>query len=395
MRGTIKQRAKGSWIIILDVGRDSSTRKRKQQWVTVRGTKKDAEKKLAELQHQMDTGGYLKPSKITVGDFLHQWLNDHVWPRLEPRTAEGYDHMIRRHLIPALGAIPLAQLSGQHLQSYYADKLANGRMDGKGGLNPRTVRHHHVTLHTALQSAVRWGLLLRNPADSVDAPKYQPKEMRTLDEDGLDKFLEAAQQTPYYALFYLALYSGMRRSELLAIRWSDLDLFLGELSINRSFHHLRDGSNVFRTPKTPKARRLIALTPSTAILLRDHKEAQEAQRILMGNVLSEEDLVFSKLDGAPLLPDTVTHAWIKLTRRLGLEGIRLHDARHTHATIMLKGNVSPKVVSERLGHATVSLTLDVYSHVIPGLQEAAAVRFDELLGRTPKIASVTDEVAAG
>ena len=376
MRGHLKQRAKGSWTIVLELDRDPTTGKRKQQWVTVRGTKRDAEKKLAELQHQMDTGGYLKPSKITVGDFLIQWLSDHVWSRLELRTAEGYDHMIRRHLVPALGAIPLAQLSGQHLQSYYADKLANGRKDGKGGLSPRTVRHHHVTIHTALQSAVKWGLLLRNPADSVDAPRFQPKEMRTLDEDGVDKFLGAAKQTPYYELFYLALYSGMRRSELLALRWSDLDLYFGELSINRSFHHLRDGSNVFRTPKTPKARRLISLTPSTAIILREHKQAQETQQILMGNVLSEEDLIFCKLDGAPFLPDTVTHVWIKLARRTGLK-VRLHDARHTHATLLLKQNVRPKVVQERLGHATIATTFDTYSHVLPGMQEEAALQFDQ------------------
>ena len=393
MRGHIKQRSKGSWSIVVELGRDPSTGKRNQQWVTVRGTKKDAESKLAELQHQMDTGAYLKPSKITVRDFLNQWLNDHVWPRLEPRTAEGYDHMVRRHLVPALGAIPLAQLSGQHLQSYYADKLAFGRKDGAGGLSPRTVRHHHVTLHTALQSAVKWGLLLRNPADSVDAPRYQPKEMRTLDEDGLDKFLEAARQTPYYGLFYLALYSGMRRSELLALRWSDVDLDLAELSINRSFHHLRDGSNVFRTPKTAKARRLISLTPSTAIMLRDHKQAQEDQRILMGNVLSEDDLVFCNLDGVPLLPDTVTHVWIKLARRAGLK-VRLHDARHTHATLLLKQNVRPKVVQERLGHATIATTFDTYSHVLPGMQEEAALQFDQGIANARREREIDQDVSS-
>ena len=176
MRGHVRQRSKGSWTIVLDLGRDPSTGKRKQQWLAVRGTKRDAEKKLVELQHQMDTGGYLKPSKITLGDFLNQWLNDHVWPRLEPRTAEGYEHMIRRHLIPALGAIPLAQLSGQHLQSYYADKLANGRKDGTGGLSPRTVRHHHVTIHTALQSAVKWGLLLGNQLTPLTPRDFNPKK---------------------------------------------------------------------------------------------------------------------------------------------------------------------------------------------------------------------------
>ncbi len=148
-------------------------------------------------------------------------------------------------------------------------------------------------------------------------------------------------------------------------------------------HQLRDGSIIFRQPKTARSRRVIALTPSLALVLAEHEDRQRALKATLGSEPSDEDLVFCHYDGSPYLPDSITHAWLKLTRRLGLEGIRLHDARHTHATIMLKGNVSPKVVSERLGHSTVSLTLDVYSHVIPGLQEAAAVRFDELLGRTP------------
>ena len=185
----------------------------------------------------------------------------------------------------------------------------------------------------------------------------------------------------------------MRRSELLALRWRDLDLVLGELSVNRSFHHLRDGSNVFRTPKSAKARRLISLTPSTAILLREHKKAQEAQRILMGKVISEEDLVFSKLDGAPFLPDTVTHVWIRLARRTGLK-VRLHDARHTHATLLLKQNVRPKVVQERLGHATIATTFDIYAHLLPGMQEEVALQFDQGVAKARRKREIQQEVSS-
>ena len=284
MRGHIKQRAKGTWSIIVDLGRDPATGKRKQQWISVKGTTRDAGKRLVELLHQLDTGAYVKPAKTTVGNFLDQWLRNYAGPNVAPMTAEGYEHIIRQHFIPALGAIPLVQLIGQHLQAYYAEKLSRGRRDGKGGLSPRTVRHHHVTLHTALQSALKWGLLARNPADSVDAPRYQPQEMHTLDEVGLDSFLDSARETPYYCLFYLALYTGMRRSELVALRWADVDLDMAELSVTRSFHHLRDGSNVFRAPKTAKGRRLISLQPSAAITFRDHKETQETERILTGMV---------------------------------------------------------------------------------------------------------------
>ena len=186
MRGTVKQRAKGTWTIILDVGRDPATGKRQQQWHTVKGTKREAETRLAELQHQLDTGAYVKPARTTVGDFLERWLRDYAWPSVAPRTAEGYEHIIKQYLIPSLGAIHLVQLAGQHLQAYYADKLARGRRGGSGGLSPTTVRHHHVVLHTALKSAVKWGLLVRNPADSVDPPRYQHQEMHTLDEEGMD-----------------------------------------------------------------------------------------------------------------------------------------------------------------------------------------------------------------
>lgn len=379
MRGHIIKRGKNSWSIVLSMGRDPSTGKYKQQWVSVKGNKKDADRRLAEMLHQIDTGGFVKPGKVTVAEFLERWLKDYVRPNLGPRTAEGYEHIVSRHLIPDLGSIPLLQIKPEHLQRYYSEKLSGGRLDGKGGLSPKTVRHHHVTLHDALQSAVKWGLLARNPADAVDPPRFQPHEMRTLNEDDVHRFLEAARATPHYSLYYLALYTGMRRSELLALRWSDVDLILGQLSVTRSLHHLRNGEIVFRAPKTAKGKRMIALPPSASSVLRDHLEQQKTVRLFLGESLQDNDLVFSRPDGRPLLPDTVTKTWIKLARRNGLSGVRLHDARHTHASLLLKQGIHPKIVQERLGHATIATTLDTYSHVAPGLQAAAALSFDRVL----------------
>ena len=164
------------------------------------------------------------------------------------------------------------------------------------------------------------------------------------------------------------------------MRWDDVDLELAQVSVTRSFHRLRDGTDVFRVPKTAKGRRLVALPPSVALVLREHREKQEAVRAFLGLPLKGDDQVFSQPDGRPILPDTVTHVWIKLARRTGLRGIRLHDARHTHASLMLRAGIPPKIVQERLGHASIQITLDTYSHVTPGLQ-AAAIRFDE--GLTP------------
>ena len=240
--------------------------------------------------------------------------------------------------------------------------------DGKGALSPRTVRHHHVTLHDALEHAVKMGSLNRNVADAVSPPRYQRPQWQTLSELDISTFLEAAKKTPYYVLFYQALFTGMRRSELLALRWCDVDLLLCQAHITRTLHHLRTGEIVIRAPKSAKGRRMVSLSPSAAMLLQDHKDKQEAHRAMLGVPLKDDDLVFSDLEGKPLLPDTVTHAWIKLVRRIGLKGIRLHDARHTHASLMLKQGVHPKIVQERLGHASIQITLDTYSHVAPGLQ---------------------------
>ncbi len=377
MRGHIVKRYKNSYTIVLNLGTDPSTGKRKQQWVSIKGTKRDAEKRLAGLLHQMDTGTFMKPGKTTLGEFLERWLKDYTWPDLGPRTAEGYESIVRRHLIPKLGKILLIQLKPEHIQEYYSDCLSEGRCDGKGGLDPLTVRHHHMALHRALQIAVKWGVIGNNPADAIDPPRFQRSEIRIMSEDDIQTFLEAARLTPYYTLFYLALFTGMRRSELLALRWSDVDLPLGQISVNRSLHHLQDRSLVFRTPKTAKGRRTIALPPSAALVLREHKKKQGDMHLLLGTLPQESDLVFSQPDGAALLPDTVSHVWSKLAKRIGMEGTRLHDARHTHASLMLKQGIHPKVVQERLGHASIQTTLDTYSHVVPGLQEAAAARFDE------------------
>jgi integrase len=344
--------------------------------MTFRGTKREAEKRLTELLREIDGGGFINPSKVTLADYLNSWLRYYAWPNLAPKTAQNYEHMARKHLIPGLGAIHLSQIRPDHIQQYLGDKLASG-------LSAKTVRHHYVTLHTALAHAVKHGLLGRNPCDNVTPPKFHQAEMKVLDEERIHQLLEAARSTEYYPLFYFMLFTGCRRSEALALRWRDVDLLMGQVSINRSLHQLRDGTFVFRQPKTARSRRLISLPPSASIVLREHHEKQLALRSTLEMPLTDDDLVFGHYDGKPYLPDTITHYWIKLTRRLGLEGIRLHDARHTHATLMLKANVHPAVVQRRLGHASITTTIDTYSHLVPEIEQMAAVRFDEGLARRP------------
>jgi len=369
MRGSIikqKHQAEGSWTIVLSLGLDPQTGKRKQQWLTVRGSKHEAEKKLRELLTENDRGMLIKPSKTTLAVFLDRWLKEYAWPNLAPRTAEGYEHMIRKYMIPGLGNIALTALKPEHLLTYYNERRA-------AGLSSRTVNHHHALLHGVLKSGCKWGLLARNPADSVDPPHFDKPEMHTIAEADLQRFLDAAKQTEYYPCFYLALFSGMRRSELLALRWSDVDLILCQAHVTRSLHHLRTGETVIRQPKTAKSRRVVALSPSTCLVLQEYRTKQENERLHTGKLLLEDDLIF------PWLPDTVTHAWLKLSRRVGLKDINLHSARHTHASLLLRQGVHPKIVQERLGHSSIAVTLDTYSHVAPGLQEAAAAGFDDFI----------------
>jgi integrase len=213
--------------------------------------------------------------------------------------------------------------------------------------------------------------------------------MKTWDEFEINRFLEAASGSQYYALFYTVLFTGMRRSELLALHWQDIDFIMSQIYVNRGLHQLRDGSYVFTEPKSAHSRRTIALPPSAISLLRQYHEQKSLERSMLGSTLTDSDLVFSTPEGEPLRPNTVTRAWEVLAAKAGVKVIRFHDARHTHASIMLKQGIHPKIVQERLGHSSIQMTLDTYSHVAPGLQQAAAEGFDRMIN--PKAKNETTE----
>ncbi|HUU63987.1 MAG TPA: tyrosine-type recombinase/integrase [Dehalococcoidia bacterium] len=383
MRGHIRQRTKGSWAIVIDVGRDPETGKRCQQWHTVRGTKRDAEQAMREMLVGLDKGTYVKPNRLTVAEYLQQWLQGYVAINTAPKTRERYEEIVRGHLIPALGSIPLPNLQPRHIQKYYADALESGRRDGKGGLSARTVLKHHRILYEALKHGVRQGVLIRNVAEAVDPPRPRNKEAAVLGPSEARLLVEASRGTPYHPIFFTALYTGLRRGELLGLRWCDVYLDLATLSVVQTLQQLRTGEYIFREPKTKRGRRQIALPPSLAILLREHRATQENVQKSLGKTLAPTDLVFSHPDGKPIRPNSVTRALSSIARLVGLYDIRLHDLRHAHATILLRQGIHPKIVQERLGHSSISITLDTYSHVLPGLQEAAARRFEEGLQEAP------------
>jgi integrase len=373
MRGRIiKRKGCNNYTIVLQLGLDPSTGKRRQQWITAGTSKREAEKQMAELIHQMDTGTFIKPDRTTIAQYLRRWLAECGKPSLTPRSYERYKGIIEKNLIPAIGSIRLIELRPEHIQRHYANMIDKG-------LAARTVRYDHIVLHGALRMAVKWQLLTRNIADAVEPPKAKHSEMQTWDSDEVADFLEAAKTTPYHVLFYAALYTGARRSELLGLSWRHVDLLYSQINIDRGLHWTKNEGYIFTQPKSSKSRRTIALSPSLVLLLKEHKEKQECARLLIGKPLTEDDLVFAHEDGSPLFPNSVSRAWVLLASKVGIKPIRFHDARHSHASLLLKQGAHPRVVQERLGHSTIATTLDVYSHVTPGLQEAVAARFDEAM----------------
>ncbi len=370
MKNGIRKRGKNSYAIFISLGKDPLTGKYNYHWETVRGTKKEAERRRTELLHQLDTGTFIKPSKTTFAEYLGRWLSDYARPNISPRSYERYAGIIKKYLIPEMGDIPLTQLKPEHIQKHV-------RAIRDQGLKPETIKFHHAVIHKALQTAVKWGLLYRNVADAVDAPEKGGTKRPTWNGYEVRQFLEAAKASIYYALFHTALFTGMRRSELLGLKWGDVEI--GKIHVCRSLHHLKDGRYIFTPPKSDKGNRPIDLSPSSILVLAEHKERQQAIRTMLGETLGKDDLVFSTPQGAPLRPNTITRAWGILAAKAGVTPIRLHDARHSHASLLLRAGVHPKIVQERLGHSSIQITLDIYSHVAPGLQEAAARSFDTLV----------------
>ena len=355
-----------NWNVVLDVPKVPGE-KRKRQWISVRGTRKDAEHRLTELLAQVDSGGFIRPTNRTFGEFLAHWLSVYASTHVRPKTLEGY-HQRAKRITADLGGILLGELRPDHVQGYLSSMSAT--------LAPGTLVKHYGLIREALGHAVKWGLVTRNVAEVVDAPRPIRKEMRALAPPEVRVLLEACQGTPWYPMIHTLIWTGLRRSELLGLRWKDVDLVMATLRVVQVLHQLQNGTYIYAGPKTAKGRRAVSLSPASCMLLRAHEERQRADSAALGLSLIGDSLVFGHVDGSPRAPATLTHAFTKVARRCGLTGVRLHDLRHTHASILLQQGVHPKVVSERLGHANIQITLDTYSHLLPGMQEAAAAQFD-------------------
>ena len=377
MRGHVRKRGKASWAIVLDLGRDA-TGKRRQKWHAVKGTRREAETELTRLLNELRTGEYVEPSKMAVSDYLDRWLRDYAKPRVAPKTYERYSQIVEKEIKPELGQHALAKLRPLHIQAFYAKALSEGRKDGTGGLSPQTVVHFHRLLHKALDQAMRWQMLPRNPASAVEPPRPQRKQMRALDENETATLLRLVSGTRLYMPVLLAVTGGLRRGEILALRWQDMDLESGRAVIMRSLEQTKDGLRI-KSPKTERGRRTVVLPRYSLDALLTHRAEQAKRKLALGPSYADLELICAKLDGAFWPPDSLSSAFAGVVRRSPLTHFRFHDLRHTHATQLLKAGVHPKIVSERLGHSNISITLDTYSHVLPGMQEDVVAAFDRSL----------------
>jgi len=376
LRGTLIKRGT-MWSFVVDLGRDNKG-KRKQKWYSGFKTKKEAEKKLAEVIYQIETNTFINPDKLTLGEYLKRWVSDYVELNLAPSTVAGYKVNIEKHIIPSIGNVPIQKLQPAHIQKFYNEKLKNGRLDGKGGLSAKSVIYIHRNLREALTYAVKQQILIRNVADMVELPKIKKFQAKYLNEDEVQKLLEVFKGTYCYIPVMLAVGLGLRRGEALGLQWKDIDFDNNTIHINRSLIPTKQGLP-FHDPKTEGSKRIIVASETIMSELRKVKENQEQNKELLEEAYNELDLVTCYDDGSPINPVALGHSFARTLKRNKLPHIRFHDLRHTNATLMLKQNVPAKVASERLGHSTIEITLDLYSHVLKEMQEEAASKIEELL----------------
>jgi len=378
--GSIREQGKQSWEIRLYLGRDATGRKQYKSH-TVRGSKRDAQRELTKLLNSVHEGQYVAPVRLTVSEFLEKWLLDYAKPKVAAKTFERYAELLRLHVSPLIGAHVLSKLEPLHIQHAYSKLLQSGRRDGKGGLSPQTVTHCHRVLRKALKHAVKWQLLARNPAEAADPPRVEHREMTTLDEKEVVSLLKAVRGTRLELPVVLAVTTGLRRGEMLGLRWRDIDFDRNLLAVRQSVEQTRSGL-AFKEPKTRRGKRVVALPNVTVEALRRHRTDQGKRRLQLGAAYEDHGLVLTRLDGRPVAPAEISKDFARLVSKKNIRRISLHNLRHTHATLLLRANVHPKVVSERLGHATIGITLDTYSHVLPDMQETAAKKLDAALKGT-------------
>lgn len=371
--GSIYKRKDGRWCGRITIGKNPDTGK--PDIKTFYGkTRKEVDSKLSEVKAKLQEGTYTEPSKQDTGEYLDQWLNT-IKASVRITTFESYETQIRKHIKPAIGHIKLQQLQTRHIQN-----LINDKMDG-GNLSTRSIKYIHVVLNNALQQAIKEQLIKFNPAVAVKLPKQEKKEVEALTVEQVKAFMEMARQTRHYTAYLVELSTGLRRGELLALKWKNIDLEEGTLQVKENLVITKNGA-VFQEPKTKTSKRVINLPPHVVTELRKHKKAQAEERLRLGGQYEDNDLVFCRKDGKPLYPRSFSEHFEKLVRKLQEEGfpkITFHGLRHTFATLALQAGVEAKTLQDILGHSTIGITLDIYSHTTKTMREEATKKISGIM----------------
>lgn len=365
MTGHVRRRGERSWELKFDVGVDGKGQRR-TRYASFKGTKRDAEIELAKLVAAAASGEQVDPSKMTVNEFLDRWERDWCAGNVSPKTSERYSELLRLHVRPRIGEQRIQKLRPVHLNDLYSVLLR------EVGLAPRTIGHVHRALHRALGHAMGWDLVQQNIAARVSPPRVVTKEIAILAPAQVNKILDSARGRPIYYIANLALASGMRRGELLALRWQDVDLDRAKITVARSVEQTNAGLR-FKEPKTKHGRRTITLPASSVAELRNHRKAEQEQRLLLGaGKLPRNALVFANVNGEPRLPNAVTKEWMRTATAAGMADATLHSLRHTHASHLIAAGLDILTISRRLGHGSPTITLAVYGHLFPQTDDRAA-----------------------
>lgn len=356
--------------------------KRRRDSKVFRGNYEDALKEWRRRQVEIDAGRYQEPSQMTVRQLAERWLDSLASSELDVSTLEWYDRLLRVHIIPDMGDAKVQKVTAAALQIYYKAKLLpGGRRDKKpGGLSKRTVKALHAILHMMFQKALRWEIVARNVAELVDVPGERPKEARFWNDEEAARFLSAIEGHRLFALWALAILTGLRQGELLALRWAEVDLDGRALTVRRAMKRTKDKSKRVGLPKSENSRRVISLDETAAALLRAHKARQNEERLRYGADYEQNDLLFATRQGRPLSPRNVLRLHYQLCAKAGVPEIHFHEGtRHTHATLLYGAGADDKTVQSRLGHSSASFTKQVYIHALKPKEIAAAEEVGRLL----------------
>jgi integrase len=369
--GSIYQRADGRWAACVTVGYQDGKRKRKTYYCA---TQKEAREKLTAAQHTLQQALPITDDRQTVGRFLDRWLHEYAKAKIRPKTYASYEQLMRTHLLPGLGHISLSKLSPQHVQEFLNCKLASG-------LSPRTMQYLHAHLRSALNRAVKWGLVARNVATLADAPRVPRPEVQPLSPDQTRTLLEAIKGDRLEALYTVALAMGLRQGEALGLRWQDVDLETGRLSVRMALQRV-EGTFQLVELKTDRSRRTLTLPGVALHALRAHRTRQLEERLIAGEQWQEYGLVFATMQGKPLSARNVFRTYQRALANADLPHKRFYDLRHTCATLLLAQGVDMRTIMDILGHSQISLTMNTYAHVTLALQQDAAQRMNDFLTGT-------------